>query len=831
MLKLSSMKQSSQYPIPEPIQSKLSELRGMISRLIACQGIVVLATWLLLSFLFFGLLDYLPARFGADESPRFVRILMLAIMGAGTLAILYHFFWNRWLVRWSDSSLALAIERQHPEFQSTLITTVQAAASSPKVKQTGPKHAPDRRGKVIDTDVLRETDHPSRGGLLEIASEQAIQRIRNIDIHSLIRFRTLQWELSLFAVAAALGSVVLLLAPGWTSQWGKRLFALSDTPWPRTTQLGVTGLELEVPPFTGNPKRDRYLIPFRDNTIRVPKGVSARMKAWAKQLLPPPYDVCTLQYRDVDGNRGRASMLSDSDSDPRDFVLDGPPLQNISDSLWMTLAGGDARISNLRLEAVDAPLALSTEIDVEYPRYLQRSTKTSWGNERIPYRNGMRLPQGSKLSFFVRTNKPAQRCECLILKTGEPSSEGTKEFTIPVEPPSNEFSIPLGALDANILAEIRVWDHEGLCATRIQQFVVASINDTVPSVDLVLEGIGTAITENAVLPIRSKIKDDYDVDQVWIETVVDEQPLVKSPLALSSQGTADRDIDLKAQREAGLDTPKAGSVLAMMVAASDFLDVNTTPHVGRSTPIQLSVVTPDQLLIILERRELAMRARLEQILAELGQLRDLLVMTNKNLTADPKETASAENAPSDENAPSTEEEKSEPSSQTEESSPREQSSEQRRARLLVLRAQQAAAQASKSEGELKGVGIEIAQIVAELINNRVDSKDRRERLEQKIKLPLANLMQSQWTPFAAEINALESSVAKETPSETSKKLEQTILKNNEIIDALTTILNDMIDIQDFNEVIDMVRDLLNNQDKVLEKTKQEQKKRVLDLLK
>ena len=189
MLKLSSMKQSSQYPIPEPIQSKLSELRGMISRLIACQGIVVLATWLLLSFLFFGLLDYLPARFGADESPRFVRILMLAIMGAGTLAIFYHFFWNRWLVRWSDSSLALAIERQHPEFQSTLITTVQAAASSLKVKQTGPKHAPDRRGKVTDTDVLHETDHPSRGGLLEIASEQAIQRIRNIDIKSLIRFR------------------------------------------------------------------------------------------------------------------------------------------------------------------------------------------------------------------------------------------------------------------------------------------------------------------------------------------------------------------------------------------------------------------------------------------------------------------------------------------------------------------------------------------------------------------------------------------------------------------------------------------------------------------
>ncbi|MFN7625639.1 MAG: hypothetical protein ACK5PZ_02340, partial [Pirellula sp.] len=164
MLKLSAMKQSSKYPIPEPIQSKLSELRGMISRLIACQGIVVLATWLLLSFWLFGILDYLPARFGADESPKFVRILMLAIMVAGGVAILYHFFWNRWLVRWSDSALALAIERQHPEFQSTLITTVQAAASAPKVKLAGAKHAPDRRGQVSDTDSLHETDHPSRAG-------------------------------------------------------------------------------------------------------------------------------------------------------------------------------------------------------------------------------------------------------------------------------------------------------------------------------------------------------------------------------------------------------------------------------------------------------------------------------------------------------------------------------------------------------------------------------------------------------------------------------------------------------------------------------------------
>jgi hypothetical protein len=62
-------------------------------------------------------------------------------------------------------------------------------------------------------------------------------------------------------------------------------------------------------------------------------------------------------------------------------------------------------------------------------------------------------------------------------------------------------------------------------------------------------------------------------------------------------------------------------------------------------------------------------------------------------------------------------------------------------------------------------------------------------------------------------------------------LPSSISKNNAIISALTAILNDMINIQDFNEVVDMVRGMLDDQNKVLDKTKQEQKKQLLDLLK
>jgi len=765
---------------------------------IATQGIAVLLIWLLGSFIAFGLIDYLPTRFGADESPRIVRLIMLVIIAAGTIGILHHYFWNRWLVRWSDSALALAIERRYPEFQSTLVTTVQAAGPSARLKSK-------------DLDAI---EHPNRPGMIELAARKAVDKIASIDVRSLVQLSTLQWELGLLAATLGLFGVGSLLHPDLVSHWSKRLYGLSDAPWPRRTSLGVVGLELDVPPFTNSPTRDRYLVPMENNRLLAPKGSSVRLRTTAKDLLAEPYDKCALHYRDRSGNRGRASMLSYSSSNPREFILDGPPLEAINDNLWFSIVGGDARLSNLVLETVDAPLALSTNLDVSYPSYLQRSTKTTWGNERLEFRNGMRLPQGTQVGFWIRANKPIRKIDVMQV-SGASGEDSTKQYTVELDKPALEFAIPSTVLLGNLFVELRLWDDLGLCSTRVQQYVIAATADKVPEIDFVLEGISTAITENAKLPIRSKIKDDYDLDQTWIESRIDEQETVKTELQVSSQGSGDFDIDLKAMKDAGAMTPNVGSVFSLMVAASDFFDVPSSPdapsvaHVGRSTPIQLSVVTEDQFLILLDRREAAMRRRLEQIISELGQLRDLLILTNKNNTQTPE--------PSAEDPSGSAESKETPA--------------QARSRILLLRSQQAAAQVAKSEGELNGVLSEISMLVAELINNRIDSNDRRERLGNKIKAPLESLLESKWRPFALQINQLEGTLAKLTPEELSSQIDQGVAKNNEIIASLNAILADMIEIQDLNEIIDRVRGLLDQQSKILDRSKQEQKKSTLDLLK
>ena len=204
-----------------------------------------------------------------------------------------------------------------------------------------------------------------------------------------------------------------LASPEHARHWARRLYGLSDAPWPRRTALNVVGLELDIPSFTNKPNRERYQVALKEGKLLAPKGSSARLRATAKDLLGAPYDTCSFHYRDRSGNRGRATMLSYSEGNPKEFLLDGPPLVAVTDDLWFSLVGGDARLSNLVIETVDAPLAVSTEVDVEYPAYLQRSTKTTWGNERLPYRNGMRLPQGTQVGLWVRANRPIKKCDVM----------------------------------------------------------------------------------------------------------------------------------------------------------------------------------------------------------------------------------------------------------------------------------------------------------------------------------------------------------------------------------------------------------------------------------
>ena len=48
---------------------------------------------------------------------------------------------------------------------------------------------------------------------------------------------------------------------------------------------------------------------------------------------------------------------------------------------------------------------------------------------------------------------------------------------------------------------------------------------------------------------------------------------------------------------------------------------------------------------------------------------------------------------------------------------------------------------------------------------------------------------------------------------------------------MNAILHNMLELETYNELIDLIRDLITDQEEINEKTKDERKKQVLDLLK
>ncbi len=148
--------------------------------------------------------------------------------------------------------------------------------------------------------------------------------------------------------------------------------------------------------------------------------------------------------------------------------------------------------------------------------------------------------------------------------------------------------------------------------------------DEVPSVDLVLAGIGSAITPQANLPVQAEVHDDHDVAESTLNLYVNDNPPFAIPASAQSDGKIRQSIDLRDIRDQKKIQLEPGQTVSLTLLARDYFDLHPSERFGRSNPIQLSVVTPSQLLILLERRELAMRSRMELIVSELNQLRELL---------------------------------------------------------------------------------------------------------------------------------------------------------------------------------------------------------------
>lgn len=549
----------------EPIHRLLARIRREARWWIWIESLAMLAVTTSVAILATLAIDWLI------EPPAWARAA-LVVMATGVLMWIVA---TRLIVRLStpleDRSLALAVERRHPELGDTLSTAVGlASATSPEV----------------DPVLVQRTAEAARSLTARVSPRRVFRRR----------------QLGMIALAGvALVSAIAGLAvarPDVGDLWARRMFLLEDETWPRRVQFQAIG--------------------FHDNTMTVARGTNVEVLMRATVTSGAVPDFVELRMRGHDGTRtARMGTRGGADAKGQLFahVLDG-----VSDDLDLEIRGGDGRLRGLRLVVVDPPTLAGVTIQYELPAYL------GGGQRKPPFSRVVPVPRGSKVSVAFTSSKPMTTARLTArfvtgTASGEPADVVLAEVSA-TEPPGSVIAATIPSLDADAILSVNLTDSDGISPREPFILALAAVPDDPPTVALRLADISGAVTPAARLPFVGTLADDHGLahaavwvvrgDDTWsqpIERVRDGVPLVELT----------RD-EPEVMPLAGLSL-RPGDRLAVRASASDSCGLSGGPNKADGETWTLDVVTPEALQASLEAREILLRRRFEAAIDDLAMAR------------------------------------------------------------------------------------------------------------------------------------------------------------------------------------------------------------------
>jgi hypothetical protein len=239
----------------------------------------------------------------------------------------------------------------------------------------------------------------------------------------------------------------------------------------------------------------------------------------------------------------------------------------------------------------------------------------------------------------------------------------------------------------------------------------------------------------------------------------------------------------------------------LSLKATDAYDLSDAERVGTSLQFALDIVTPAQLLALMERRELELRQRFEAIYAKMSDTRNLLSRI------DFRESAVATNK-AEEASPATDEQRA-----------------LTRRRLRVAGSQQ---NVTQSAFEVLGIAEGFEDIYAQLDNNRIDNTDLMSRLQEQIAQPLRQIGEARMTELESQLQLVEAQLA--DPAVAEPALAAAIRTADAILVEMQHVLERMLELESYNEVVALLRGIIHDQQSLNERTKQRQTERLQELL-
>jgi hypothetical protein len=527
------------------------------------------------------------------------------------------------------------------------------------------------------------------------------------------------------------------------------------------------------------PRRTRLeVVGFPHGWTKVARGDDLVVVARADLRKPWVPATVEIRYRNEDGARLRATMNREGKPNPaKDRYQEySHTFAGVAAPILFDVIGGDDAKRGLRIEVVDSPTIVAMQLQCRYPPYMGRPPRT------LPAVGVMQIPRGTGITLLAKSNKDLVSVQ---VDSGQDEPRHAVAVIYPAPRAPREFQYRIAGLNEDRTLLFTVADTDGIKSREPVRLGLAVVNDEKPQLALQLRGIGSAITAKARLPVAGQVTDDYGVARIWFEYAVDQQRPATVPIRTFEGNPTD--IALSEALEVPPLGLKPGQKLVLHVEAADRYNLTGKPNVGQSDRWTLDVVTPEKLRMLLESRELVLRQRFEALIQDVTDTRDWLVRVE--FAGKPAAAG-----------PSTE---------------------------WLLAVERTAQNSQKDARETSGVAESILDIRDELVNNRIDTPELKRRLEIQIAAPLTEIAEKMFPDLDRLLDRLQAAQHDRDASIAGR--EKAVAQINRILASMQQVLGRMIELEDFNEAVELLRTIIDQQKQLGVQTKQRHKQKLHEL--
>ena len=496
------------------------------------------------------------------------------------------------------------------------------------------------------------------------------------------------------------------------------------------------------------PKRTRLVLDLPDGELIAARGDDVIIEATAQGVQPRSVEFF---YETESGKHGREMMatIGSAGSHRYQYVF-----KSAREDFTFHLRGGDDRTDMYRARLLDRPRVVRSEMRVEPPAYA--------GLEPVTFGDGERAAQvllGSRVAFSVQCNKPIASAELMSgqdrVAVAAVNRENVKVQCSPEQTHTYHFHLV---------------DDVGLENRHPLRFSIRVLKDEAPHARLRIADVGSMITPQAILPLEVEFSDTYGLASAEIVYDPMREGIPQSHIDVPGFTTNAKTLTSSLSWPVAQASAAPGETISLWARAGDFDDVSG-PKVTNSPETTLRIVTSDELLAELARREQEFRMDFERLLDAQEQLRSALLSAFDQMNRP--------DAPMDELA----------------------------SLLVPLERRQ-----RNIAGSVNALRQQFEQILAELRINQLASREAEERLGVGIVQPLTTLAKRELVLAADLIRQWSRDAAPESASRIDPQQAEVLLQ-------MRAVLSRMIQWEGYQEAVNMLRDILRLENELKEETR------------